>query len=314
MGLLDNLQDPNFLYPLVAQLMQARKGQEMQALGQGLLGGVVGQQRGALNASQIASEEQQRQMHALTMDQMKRQGESASLLDSIAKRNYTPGMPQMQPTDYETPSGPAGPGSFNVKGYMSELPQAGSAGVSQMLALQQAMQKDSPFGKVDADKFTPESLRAFMQSGGHDFSLLQPRTKVELNGGVAYDPFGTKPGSVVLGPSRMSSETAKAGSNTTPRRSTRLRNSAWGSKARGSALKVPSSTMTPACPLLVAGLLLRAVCLRSRVKARRCRKECRRVPRALPPALAPSRPRFQAFLRSNSAKSRLKTPNHSPMT
>jgi hypothetical protein len=206
MGLLDQFfsDDPQkvaqmaMAFGLLGGAPNGRKNFGADLSNAGLLGMTA---YGTSKAAQarLAEEAQQQQMRTMQMDQMRKQQGQQDVLDNAVRNNYSPGMPQMQPTDYETPSGPMGPSSFNVKGFMNALPQAGIAGVDKMLALQQAMAKDSLLGKVSPEHYTPESIAAFHRS--NDYSVLVPRDKVELSGGVAYNPYNTKPGSVVLGPS-----------------------------------------------------------------------------------------------------------------
>jgi hypothetical protein len=76
---------------------------------------------------------------------------------------------------------------------MAQNPMAG-------MALLQSLQKDTPFNKVDPKDFTAESIAKF--NATRNYADLQPRSKVEVSNGFAYDPYGTKPGTVLPNPNQ----------------------------------------------------------------------------------------------------------------
>jgi hypothetical protein len=58
-----------------------------------------------------------------------------------------------------------------------------------------AVRPENPFAKVDTSKYTPESVRKFEESGGRNYSILEPvREKKITAAGLAYDPFAISPG------------------------------------------------------------------------------------------------------------------------
>lgn len=101
MNLLDLLNDPNFALPLAAGLLSARRGQEGQAIGQGLLGGMQGRQQGLLAAQKLAQEKQQQELMGIQLQQA-RQGmedENAYRTARSAAPNFAaPSAPNMAPT------------------------------------------------------------------------------------------------------------------------------------------------------------------------------------------------------------------------
>jgi hypothetical protein len=62
-------------------------------------------------------------------------------------------------------------GGFSRQRFVNNLYGAGLAG--EAMRVEDSMAKESPFGKLDPSKFTPESLAEFAQSGGRDYSLLR---------------------------------------------------------------------------------------------------------------------------------------------
>lgn len=99
--------------------------------------------------------------------------------------------------DYETSGQPGYNPSAQDKqsaayGLLAKL--GGDPRETAKLVVAQAL-KGPDIGKVDVDKFTPESLAKFRQTG--DFKDLVPRDKREVSGGVAYDPYSIKPGESV---------------------------------------------------------------------------------------------------------------------
>lgn len=76
------------------------------------------------------------------------------------------------------------PASFDMPGYAQAMmkinPQRG-------LQLMQAMQKELPVDKIDPKAYTPASLAKFAQT--KDYSVLEPRDKLEFVEGVGVNPF-----------------------------------------------------------------------------------------------------------------------------
>lgn len=196
LGLLD---DPKkyALLAAAAGLLSGR-GNTAQVIGQGLQAGLLGLQTAQGLKDKRSEEEQQREMRRLTMDQMRQTQADQQTVRDVYSRNTMPG--NLTPNDDEGNAMPAAPQGFNLDGLRSGLMGAGPAGMREFAAIQQAMAKDSPYGKVDIDKFTPESIRAFQQNGGRDYSLLRAQPNIQVSGGVAYDPRATQPGSFITGP------------------------------------------------------------------------------------------------------------------
>ena len=122
-------------------------------LGANLATGLLGAQQSAQANREFQMLQEQalvrRQLMQAQLEQAQRQNSIQAAMDAAAKKNVIPGQPQMQPTDYETPSGPAGPSSFNLPGYARDVmginPQAGIALQAQLAALSQKnLQKLGP--------------------------------------------------------------------------------------------------------------------------------------------------------------------------
>jgi hypothetical protein len=140
MGFLDNLDDPQKQAILAMGLgLLAGSGRTNKNFGADLAqAGLLGMQtygQGKSMQAKMAEEAQQRQMRDMQMEQMKRQQADDQAIRGAYQRNVVPGMPQMQPTDYETPSGPRGPASMNMAGLRGDLQGAGPAGFAEYLKL-----------------------------------------------------------------------------------------------------------------------------------------------------------------------------------
>jgi hypothetical protein len=130
----DNFDDPKtqLLMALGAGLLGGAPGQRKNFgadLGHGLQSGLLAYQGARAVNARDQEEAQQRKMREMQIAEMQRAGQERSAMQAAAQRNFTPGMPQMQPTDQEMPSGPTGPGAFNPQDYardiMSINPMAG---------------------------------------------------------------------------------------------------------------------------------------------------------------------------------------------
>lgn len=158
--------------------------------------------------AKLAEEAQQKEMRAMQMDAMRRQAKEAQDTSALAARAFAPPTSQA-PDPYE----------FDQMGEGTPMPQTvnrpGGGGLAEYqrglfginpkeaIALQVAMQKDSPYAKLDPKDYTPESIKAFAASGGRDFTVLQPRVKMEaVNAGGTtqfvnpYQPGGPIPHSL----------------------------------------------------------------------------------------------------------------------
>lgn len=213
----DNLDDPRKFGLLMAGLQMAMgRGRTGENIAGGLLGGLQAYQGARAFNDKRAEEQQQRELRAMQIDQAKRGMQEENDIRSLASRAFAQPKtvaPDPYEFDQQGEGGPA-PSPFTTPGG-GGLPAfaQGLMGINPMKAVQfqQALAKDSPFGKVDPDKFTPESIKAFMAGGGKDFSVLRPRSKVEVSNGLAYDPYSTAPGTNLVGPTAQVVPDGKGG-------------------------------------------------------------------------------------------------------
>jgi hypothetical protein len=178
MGLLDGLlsalslgDDPNDprrarMQAIAAGLLGNRNWQ--QGLSQGLMAAGPAYQGARMANAKLAEEGQQADMRKMQIEQMRRQNSQQAAMDSAASRNFQPGMPQMQPNDYETPSGPTSPGQMNWAGYGRDIasinPQAALALQAQLTSMQQkergVAKPGETIGTWQGDKFVPQFTAA----------------------------------------------------------------------------------------------------------------------------------------------------------
>lgn len=208
-GLLDFLQTPAGQGLLAAGMGAAASvGRGRGLVGNLGAGGLMGLQAytGAqTQQEQMAQAAQERELRGLQVGKLKSSLADEEQARTTAAQFYKPGSPAVMgaaglPPDLQTgavPMAPAAP-SFDMKGYvqarMAQNPLEG-------MKLLAAMQKDTPFNKVDPKDFTAESIAKFAQT--QNYADLQPRTKVEVTStGVAIDPYNTKPGTVFVDPNK----------------------------------------------------------------------------------------------------------------
>lgn len=147
--------------------------------------------------SQRQSAEMQRRQAAMQQwrfQQEQQQAQKQTQLDSLAQRSFAPGVTNLTPNDDEGNAMPTGGGG----GLPAYIQGAMQIDPSRALQMQQLMAKDSPYGKVEPKDYTPESVARFNTT--RNYADLMPRSKVEVSGGMAFDPFNTKPGSFLAGP------------------------------------------------------------------------------------------------------------------
>jgi hypothetical protein len=90
-------------------------------------------------------------------------------------------------------------GILGMQGALMQQQQAAQMGPLQMQLLKAQIAKagrpDTPFGKIDPSKFTPESIAKFVASGGADFSVLDPLRKKDMTAaGEVVDLYNAAPG------------------------------------------------------------------------------------------------------------------------
>ena len=189
-GLLDLMDDPTFR--LGMGLLGAGSARSDGAgLGQRLnevMGGMDAWQKTKAEQNKAALQEQMFNMQLQEAQQ--KQAQEKQMRDLAAKYQL-PGQAGLPPLQGDPSIGilpsegkPAVAPSFDYKGYANAL-----AGLDPMKALtiEAALQKETPFNKVDTDKFTPESLAKFQQT--KNYADLKPRDKLEFVEGVGVNPY-----------------------------------------------------------------------------------------------------------------------------
>lgn len=140
--------------------------------------------------------EMQAMHQKMTDDHLQKQLAREDAVNALGQKFYTPataGRPGMMgdalPPELQTGAAPMAaipghPGKFDINGYSNALMGVDTA---KGLALMQSLQKETPFNKVDAEKFTPESIAKF--AANRDYAALRPRDKLEFVEGVGVNPF-----------------------------------------------------------------------------------------------------------------------------
>lgn len=209
-GLLDFLQTPAGQGLLAAGLGAAASvGRGRGLVGNLGAGGLMGLQAytGAQDQqARLAQEKMDSELRSLQMGKLKSSLADEEMARNTAAQFYKPGGPAVMgdsglPPELQTGAVPmpAAAPSFDMKGYvqarMAQNPLEG-------MKLLSAMQKDTPFNKVDPKDFTAQSIAKFAQT--QNYADLVPRTKVEVNSatGMAYDPYNTKPGAIFADPNK----------------------------------------------------------------------------------------------------------------
>lgn len=177
------------------------------ALAAGLLSGNFG--AGLLGMNQVRAQQAERvmrqQAHELQMesqrmevDKHRRAMQREQGLESMQTQFYQPATQARGDTgainaalgEYGIggqPALPAKPASFDLQGFSTAAVNKGLMTPMQMLQLQQAGAKESSINKLDAEKFTPQSLQKFAKS--RNYGDLVPRNKLEFVEGVGVDPY-----------------------------------------------------------------------------------------------------------------------------
>lgn len=196
-GLLDFLKTPvgqGLLATVAGGLAGARRGQPLNSLGRAGLSGLQGFANAQNQQISVENAARQQKLNDLQIGELQNKIGDQKLERETAAKFLTPGSPGIGLLDSSLPPQfqtgvqpkPAKPPSFDLQGFanarLAQNPQAG-------LALLASLQKEIPINKIDPKDFTPESLQAFAGSGGRNFGVLQPRTKLEVSDGFAFDPF-----------------------------------------------------------------------------------------------------------------------------
>lgn len=209
-GLLDWLNTPAGQGLLAAGLGMAAgagRGGPLNTIGRG---GLMGLQAytGAQDAqARVAEEGQQRELRTMQMDQMRNTLADEKLARETAARYLTPAKPgaggvfdASLPPEFRTGGVPvpAQAARFDLQGYAQErMGQNPIKGIELMTAIQ----KDTPFGKIDPKDYTGESIARFSKS--RDFADLVPVRKNEIApNGQVYNPYGIQPGTVFADPNK----------------------------------------------------------------------------------------------------------------
>lgn len=159
-------------------------GNARQNIGRGILGGV-----GAYGSAQ--DNQLQADQRAYQQEQLDKQRK----IDALAPQFYrSPVQGALAagggPTNKAASLLPTAQPSFDTDGYSKAL-----MGVDPMrgIQLQASLAKDTPFNKVDAEKFTPESVAQFARS--RNYGDLVPARKLDIApNGQVVDLWSAKPG------------------------------------------------------------------------------------------------------------------------
>jgi hypothetical protein len=172
-----------------------------------LPGGLLARSQELEQVKQRAAQQQMQQMQMeqarLALEKAKREASTETQIGDLARSSFrTPQAANAQSMG-PMPDGSAVPQvapGFDMRSFSNGL-----FGIDPMkgVAFQQSMAKDSPYGKVDPKDYTPDSVRAFAMTGGKDYSLLKPRSKMDVGpGGQVYDPYNIQPGQVLADPNK----------------------------------------------------------------------------------------------------------------
>lgn len=220
-GLLDFIKTPvgqGLLSTVFGGLAGARRGQPFNSLGRAGLAGLSGYSGALERNAQTGKEAQALELQKMQMDDIRAGIVKRTKLDALGPQFFTPGTPaqagrpaipgitpvdSLLPPEFRIgstamPGTPAKPASYDLTGYANA---AMGIDPSKGIDMLTALQKETPFGKVDAKDYTPESVAKFAQS--RSFGDLIPRSKMEVSpGGQVYDPFNIKPGVFMQDPNK----------------------------------------------------------------------------------------------------------------
>lgn len=193
-GLLDLFDNPDAQLGL-GLLAAAAPRADNAGFGQRLFEGVSSAQamRKSLADQQEAKRKaaMQEQMFNLQLSEAQQKQAQEKQMRDLAAKFQLPGQAGLPALQGDASIGilpsegkPAVAPSFDFGGYANAL---ASIDPAKALTIQAALQKETPFNKVDTDKFTPESLAKFQQT--KNYGDLKPRDKLEFVEGVGVNPY-----------------------------------------------------------------------------------------------------------------------------
>ena len=214
-GLLDFFKSPGgqgLLGAVAGYATNAQRGTPVNNLGRAAGAGLLAYGGAQDREIKQLEEGQQRQLRGMQLGKAKAEMADDQWMRDNAPKFYTPGLPAVSGADNLLPPElqtgllpmPAQPAKFDSQGFaqarMAQNPVKG-------LEMLTALQKDTPFGKVDAKDYTPESVKKFTQT--RSFGDLVARSKMEVSpGGQVFDPYGIKPGQFMADPNKPMMMTA----------------------------------------------------------------------------------------------------------
>ena len=200
-GLLDFLNSPGgmgLLSAVGAGMAGARRGQPINAIGAGLLGGVHGYAQAQDQSMQKKRFDALQQMSDLQFKQAQQAQADQDAIRGLAKSSYTP--PSMSIGDVMSAPGAAGPtmaraemlpktqGTFDTQGFIN-----GVMGIDPLkgMQLRSSLVKESQFDKFKPENYTPQSVALAMQTGDYSKLVRQDKLHFADNGGgiIGLNPF-----------------------------------------------------------------------------------------------------------------------------
>lgn len=211
-GLLDFFNSPTgmgLLSAVGAGLAGARRGQPLNSIGAGLLGGVQGYARAQDQQAQMKQAGTAQQMADIQLKQAQQAQADQDQMRGLAQKFYTP--PSMTMDQVNAAPGQLGPtnaraslihqtqGQFDTQGFVN-----GVMGIDPIkgMQLKASMAKELPVNKIDLKDFWPESVARFAQTG--NYGDLVPVRKMELTpGGQVWNPYQATPGQSFQDPNKL---------------------------------------------------------------------------------------------------------------
>lgn len=215
-GLLDDgsafLNSPGgmgLLSAVAAGLAGARRGQPMNSIGAGLLGGLQGYSQAQDQAMQQKRFNTMQQMSDLQLKQAQQAQQDQQDLRTTAQQFYK--APSMTQADVLSAPGAAGPtmarasmlpqtqGTFDTNGFVNAMMAKDPLKGMQFKA---SLAKELPFNKIDPKDFDSASIAKFAQTG--NYGDLVPARKMELTpGGQVWNPYQAQPGQAFSDPNKL---------------------------------------------------------------------------------------------------------------